>query len=161
MNQQAEDAITAMLNCFPQTSQNYDLLLTTFAALLREVSDQAIIETARRFASGDIADQSKKFAPSAPEFVEAARRQQELIDIRSRWRLPAPRGPVSTRLSPFEIKRQQAFERFAGRPVLFEDVSLEMFTKLSKERAIPPGAQWCGILGTIYGPAPKQQSAAA
>lgn len=149
-----------MLNCFPQTNQDYRLLLRTFSALLDDVADQAITETAKRFAAGDVPEQSMKFAPSAPEFVAAARRQEEIIEIRNRPKLPAP-AYRSTRLSPIEISRQQAFAKFAGHPVLFEDIGHEQWIKLSKSKSVPAGAVWCAQLAIVFGPKSKPQSAAA
>lgn len=160
MNQQAEDSIAQMLNCFPQTSQNYELLFATLDKLLAGQTDQAIIEAAERFASGDVKEQSKKFAPSAPEFVEEVRRRQEYIDIRNRPRLPAPEyrpGP----LAPFQIKRQKELAENAHLPVLVEDASLDVFRRLSLTKQIPVGAKWVACLGTIYGPPAKAQSQAA
>ncbi|MFB9340540.1 hypothetical protein ACFFTN_01310 [Aminobacter aganoensis] len=105
-------------------------------------------------------DQSKKFAPSGPEFIEEVRRRQEFIDIRARPRLPAPAyhsGPTP----PFLIKRQKALAENAHLPVLVEDANLDVFRRLSLTRQIPAGAKWVACLGIIYGPAPKSRSKAA
>lgn len=79
-----------MLNAFPQTGHDYRLLLLTFEEDLAGISNQAIIETARRYRRNEIPKQSETFAPSVAEFVAAARRQEELISIRDRPRLPSP-----------------------------------------------------------------------
>lgn len=158
MNQQAEDAITGMLNCFPQTSQNYELLLESLGRLCAGATDQAIISAAERFASGDVKDQSKKFAPSAPEFVEEVRRRQEYIDLQARPRIPAPvyrPGP----LAPFEIVRQKALAKHSHRPVLFEGINLDVFRKMSRDKQIPLGSVWVASLGIVYGPEPKHRAA--
>jgi len=144
-----------MLNCFPQTNQNYEVLLLTLDKLCAGLSDRAIIEAAERFASGDVKDQSKKFAPAAPELVEEARRRQDYIDLLSKPRIAPPelyrRGP----LSPSEMTRQKALSDNAHLPVLLEDISFETWKRLSKDRQIPTGAKWVACLGIVYGPKPK------
>lgn len=159
MNQQAENEITAMLNSFPQTSQNYVLLLATLEQRLVGVSDQAIIEAAQRFMDGEVTDQSKKFAPSLPEFIEEVKRRQEYHELLARPRIPPPvyrPGP----LAPFEVARQKALAANSHRPVLFEDISNEQWRKLSRERQIPEGSVWVAALGLVYGPESKQSKAA-
>lgn len=153
MNQQAEQSIIEMMNCFPQTSQDYRLLLGSLAKLCAGLTDQAIIEAAERFAAGDVQDQSPKFAPSAPEFVAEARRRQEFIDIRSRPRLPSSSveyrpGP----LPPFMVQRQRALSENADRPVILEDASFEDFKRMSRAGELPVGASWVASLGIIFGP---------
>lgn len=136
MNQQAEDSITQMLNCFPQTSQNYELLYATLDKLLVGLSNQATIEAAERFAAGDVAGQSKKYAPSVPEFVEEVRRRQAYIDARNRPRLPPPtyeRGP----LVPFEVNRQKAIAENAHLSVLVDVATYDQFRKLSSTNQLP------------------------
>jgi hypothetical protein len=54
------------------------------------VSSQAITETAQRFISGDVPDQSRTFSPSVAEFVQEARRWASLIPYRDRPSLPPP-----------------------------------------------------------------------
>jgi hypothetical protein len=91
MDQKAFLAITAMLNSFPQqAATDSETLLRTYSAVLRDVSSQAITETAQRFISGDAPDQSRTFAPSVAEFVQEARRWASLIPYRDRPALPAP-----------------------------------------------------------------------
>lgn len=162
MNPKSEEAIAAMLNCFPQTNQDYRLLLATLGKLCAGLTDQAIIEAAGRFASGDVQDQSPKFAPSAPEFVAEARRRQEFIDIRSKPRLPAP--PVEYRsgpIPPFMVKRQRALTENSDRSIILEDASFEDFKRMSKAGELPAGASWVASVATIYGPRPAQRRAAA
>lgn len=159
MNQQAEDAITGMLNCFPQTSQDYQLLLATLERLLLGTDDLAIIAAAERFADGRVPEQSKKFAPSGPEFLDEVRKQQDYIALLSRPRLPPPvyrPGP----LAPFEIKRQKAFAENSHLPVLFEDVSYDVWKRMSKDQQVPAGAKWVAVLGIVYGPENRQSAAA-
>lgn len=159
MNQQAEDSITGMLNCFPQTNQNYELLLASLDKLCAGMADQAIIEASERFAAGDVSDQSKKFAPSAPEFVEEVRRRQEYLELKARPRISSPaytRGP----LAPFEIKRQKALNTYSHLPVLLEGIGYDDWRRLSHQKQVPVGAIWVAALGIVYGPESKHQSAA-
>lgn len=160
MNQQAEQSIIEMMNGFSQTSQDYRLLLVTLARQCAGLTDRAIIEAADRFGAGDVAGQSKKFAPSVPEFVEEARNRQEFIDLASRHRLPAPvyRGGS---MAPFEVKRQQALAKYADHPVLLENVTHEQWRRLSASRQVPAGATWVACLGVVYGPASKSAAQAA
>lgn len=158
MNQIAEDAITGMLNCFPQTSQNYEALLGSLDRLCDGLSDQAIIEAAERFASGDVQEQSKKFAPSSAEFIEEVRRRQDYLSIKARPRIAAPtytRGPMA----PFEIKRQKALNEHAHRPVLLESVGYDDWRRLSGMKQVPTGAIWVASLGIVYGPEPTRKAA--
>lgn len=160
MDQKAFLAITAMLNSFPQNAGNPDLTMKTYEAVLADATSQAVVEAALRFTSGDVKDQSKKFAPSVAEFVEEVRRRQEYIDVRNRPRLPAPTytpGP----LAPFQVKRQKALAENAHLPVLVEDCTFDQFRHLSLTKQIPVGAKWVACLGTIYGPPAQSQSQAA
>lgn len=162
MNQQAEQSIIEMMNCFPQTSQDYRVLLQTLHKLCAGLTDQAIIEAAERFAAGDVQDQSPKFAPAAPEFVAEARRRQEFIDMRSRPRLSSP--PVVYRsgpLAPFETKRQRALTENADRQVIKEDASYDEFKRMSKAGELPAGSSWVACLAIIFGPRPSRYQAAA
>ncbi len=90
MNQQSFQAITAMLNAFPQSTADKRALLLTFDRALSDVSDQAISEAVDRFICGDVKDQSRTFAPSIAEFVQETRRIDELIPYRGRARLAPP-----------------------------------------------------------------------
>jgi len=158
MNQQAEDSITGMLNCFPQTNQNYELLLASLDKLCAGMAEQAIIEAAERYAAGDVADQSKKFAPSVPEFIEEVRRRQEFIELRNRPRIEAPKYRPG-KLAPFEVKRQKALGTYGHLPIIAENVSNDEWRKMSQMKQVPVGAIWVAALATIYGPEPKQAAA--
>ena len=92
MDQKAFLAITAMLNSFPQqAATDSETLLKTYSAVLRDISSQAVTETAQRFICGEVSSQSRTFAPSVAEFVQEARRWAGLIPYRDRQSLPAPR----------------------------------------------------------------------
>jgi hypothetical protein len=155
VDQRAYMAIVTMLNAFPASNSNPDLLMGTYESVLAGMSSQAVIEAAQRYTMGDVQGQSKTFAPSVAEFVQEARQRQEYIDIKDKPRLPAPnyisRGP----LAPFEIKRQQRLSQYGHLPVLATDVSYDQFRKLSAAREIPAGAVWVPILATVFGPEPK------
>lgn len=90
MNQNSYQALTMMLNAFPQSAADLRGLLLTYDQALTGVSDQATCEAAQRFVTGDVKDQSRTFAPSVAEFVQEARRIAELIPYRDRVGLPAP-----------------------------------------------------------------------
>jgi hypothetical protein len=122
---------------------------------LTGLSDQAIVETAQRYRSGGIPEQSDTYAPSIAQFRKAAERQEKFIAIRGRQRLPAPAEYRRTGPAPYEITRQKARERYAGRPILFEDVSWDQFRALNVQGKIPLGSNWVACLATVYGPAPK------
>jgi len=159
MNQSSFTAITALLNAFPQSGANVKALLLTYEQALTGVGDAAVDEACRRFISGDVEGQSKTFAPSIAEFVTEARRRQEYIDLKARPRLPAPRyfpGP----LAPFQVRQQKRLAENAHLPVLHENIAYDQFRKMSAAKEIPVGAKWTSA-GIIYGPDPKQKSAAA
>lgn len=130
----------------------------TLERLCASVTDQAIIETADRFASGDVPGQSKKYPPTGPEFVEEARRRQDYLEMLARPRLPGPtytRGPMA----PFEIKRQKALNEYAHRPVLMENIGYDEWRRLSGMKQVPVGAIWVACLGIVYGPEPAKRAA--
>jgi hypothetical protein len=69
------------------------------------------------------------------------------------WHLsPAEMKPVRMKgpPPPYEVKRQRALERFAGREVLHTDIGFDQFKSLSKAGELPVGATWSAALGTIY-----------
>jgi hypothetical protein len=69
------------------------------------------------------------------------------------WHLsPAEMKPVRMKgpPPPYEVKRQRALERFAGREVLHTDIGFDQFKSLSKSGQLPVGATWSAALGTIY-----------
>jgi hypothetical protein len=154
MNKQASDAITEMLNGFPQTNQDYSALLPMLARLCSGLSDEALISAADRFAAGDVKDQSKIYAPSSAQFVEEARRRDELLKVLARPRLPPPtyqRGP----LAPYQIATQKKWAENAHLPVLFTDIDFNKWKALSAARDVPTGAKWVAALGVVFGSAPK------
>lgn len=158
MNDAAMLEIARMRNSFAQTGDNPDLTRDTYKLALQDLSSQAVIEAAQRFVMGDVQGQSKTFAPSIAEFVAEARQRQELLALKARPRLPAPRyfpGP----LAPFQIRQQKRLAENAHLAILFENISFDQFRKMSRAREIPVGAKWCS-LGIIFGPEPKQQVAA-
>lgn len=107
-----------------------------------------------RYVQGDVPEQSRTFVPSIAEFVQEARRQQEVAAMRKRPALPPPvyrSGPIP----PFMMARQKLLAENAHLPALFEDINFDQFKRLSKERQIPVGAKWVAALGTVYGPKPK------
>lgn len=160
MTSKVEQSIIAMMNGFPQTSQDYQVLLKTLLAHSRNASDEAVIETARRFSAGQVEGQSMRFSPTSAEFMDEVRKRQEFIDQRSRPRLPAPvyrPGPKA----PFQIAREKALEANKHLPILFEDISHDRFRQLAIQKQIPIGAKWVAACGNVYGPAPISTTKAA
>lgn len=125
----------------------------TYEQVLQGLSPQAVTEAAQRFTMGEVSGQSKTFAPSIAEFVTEARNRQELIDLKAKPRLPAPRyfpGP----LAPFQVRQQKRLSQYADHPILFENISYDQFRKMSAAKEIPVGAFWTSM-GIVYGPLPK------
>ncbi len=158
MNSRTAQEITKMLNCFPQTNQNYELFLATLGQLCDGLTDQAVIEAAERFSAGLVADQSTRFAPSGPEFVVEARRRQEIINMHARPRLKAPEPRRSVGDAPFQLRTEALRKKHAHRPVIAENVTHEQFVEMS--RRLPPGSSYVNSLSTVYGPdpSPRRQS---
>lgn len=154
MNQKSYQALTAMLNAFPQSSADIRALLLTYEQALTGIGDRAIEDVARRFIAGDVSGQNTTFAPSIAEFKKAAVARQEVIDIEATPRLPPP-VRRSGLLAPFQVKQQKALAENANREVLHEGVSLDMWKRLSSEKSIPVGAIWVASLGIVFGPVPK------
>lgn len=151
MNQASYQAITKMLNAFPQTTGNVKALLLTYDEALTGIPDVAIYETASRFTGGSIEGQSMTFVPSIAEFKQAASKQADLISARQRPRLPAPEfrrtGPT-----PFEIRQAQARQKYADWAVHQTDVGYDQFWSLKKAGKLPDNATWSATLGIIFVP---------
>ena len=168
MNKQAKASISGMLNLFPQTNQDYQVLLLTLEKLLVGQSDEAIIRAAEKFSAGDVKDQSKTFAPSGPEFIAEVKFCQEILDLKARLALPAPQPPPPNRpyrrneapvISPFEVSKQKAWGETGNLPILHENVCFDQWIKMSRRQEVPVGAKWIARLGIIVGPEPKRQAA--
>jgi hypothetical protein len=125
---------------------------------LAVVSTEAVERAVRRFLAGDVEGQSKRFAPTIPEFMEEANDCEEYLGILNRAAVPArvslPKWQSDGK-APFERLIAKAKASHAHLPVLFDDVSFDQWRRLSKERAIPVGSVWVACLGTVYGPDPK------
>lgn len=159
MNQQSYQAITTMLNAFPQSAADIRGLLLTYDQALSGVSDQAIKATALRFIAGEISGQSKTFAPSIAEFTQEAKRIADLQSYQSRPKLTAPYRPRS-HLAPYEIKAEQLRQKYADREILHTDVSYDQWRAMRDK--LPFGHTWIGALGgTIFGPKPEERKEAA
>lgn len=79
MNQKSYQAITTMLNSFPQSSSDLRALLLTYERALEGVSDQAIERAAGNYISGKVSGQNTTFPPSVAEFCVEARRTPYLV----------------------------------------------------------------------------------
>ena len=147
-----------MLESFPQTSGNPDLTVSAYELAVAGLSSQSVIEAAQRFITGLVDGQSMDFAPATPRFAQEARSRQELIDLKAKPRLPAPRyfpGP----LAPFQVRQQKRLSENSHLPVLFENINSDQWRKLSMERKVPVGAKFVASLGIVYGPPAKTQAA--
>lgn len=136
MNQAAHQALTMMLNAFPQGGQDYRLLLLTFEEDLTGISNQAIVEAAQRYRRNEIPGQNETFAPSVAEFVTAARRQEEYISIRNRPRIAGP--PIRPLPQSAPVQRRTDAERARATKLMSQFnavVDREKDAKLAAERA--------------------------
>lgn len=134
--------------------------MKTYEAVLRDVSALAVIEAAQRYTAGLVPAQNLTFAPSVAEFASEARKQADVIAIRSQPRISPPSYRPG-RLAPFQIAAEKAKAANAHRTVIQENATLEQFQAMSRAGQLPAGASWVACLATIYGPEPKQQSVAA
>lgn len=119
------------------------------------VSTEAVERAVRRFLDGDVEGQSKRFAPTIPQFMEEAKDCEEYLGILRRQPSPALTSLPKWRgdgKAPFERHIAKAKAEHAHLPVLFEDVSYDKWRKLSAARDVPAGAVWVACLGTVYGP---------
>lgn len=125
---------------------------------MRDASSESIVRAAGRFCSGDVKDQSLKFAPSVAEFTQEVHRCAEFLELQAKPRLAAPKyvpGP----LPPYMVARQKALSANSHLPVLFENVGYDEWRKLSAFKQVPVGAKWVASLCTVYGPPAKSQAA--
>lgn len=153
MNRQAHTAIALMLDSFGQSQADRKGLLLTFEAGLRDVTDEAICETAHRYVSGKADSQNLSFAPSVAQFCSFARSVMEAQELRARPRLPHQRYQSGT-LAPFEITYQRKLAENSHLPVIKSDVSFDEWRRMSAAREIPVGARWIAATGIVYGPKP-------
>jgi hypothetical protein len=74
-----------------------------------------------------------------------------VLPLRDVKRIAAPIEPYrSTGPAPFQIKREQALDRFRTRDILHKNVSFDEFKHMSKAGELPVGATWSAALGIIY-----------
>lgn len=126
---------------------------------MRDVTSQAIIEAAQRFTAGDVPEQSRTFAPSVAEFVQQARFVAQVIPIRNSPRLSAPPSPIEH--TPIMMRAEKKRAEFADRQILHTDINFDQWKRISLGREVPVGSVWVALLGTVYGPKPKQSREAA
>jgi hypothetical protein len=146
-----------MLNSFRATSADPDVLLRTFASVLDGMRPSLIIDTAKRYSSGEVEGASDQFAPTPAEFAKEVRRRAALrADIAKPRSLPAPRyfpGP----LAPFQVRQEKRRAEYADRPVIEANAPLDRFIAMSRAKQLPVGSVWVACLG-ILGPASKEQT---
>jgi len=146
-----------MLNSFRATSADPDVLLRTFASVLDGFQPSLIIDTAKRYSSGEVDGASDQFAPTPAEFAKEVRRRAALkADIAKPRSLPAPRyfpGP----LAPFQVRQEKRRAENTDRPVIEANVPLDRFIALSRAKQLPVGAIWIATIG-ILGPSSKEQT---
>jgi len=146
MDQKAFLAITAMLNSFPQqAATDSETLLKTYSAVLRDISSQAITETAQRFVTGDIAKQSKTFPPSVAEFVQEARLIEEILPYRGRQSLPPPNRDTYFRRDDKPTRIRMGFKMSVLSASFAVKDGADMVAQANKgglEHLIALGQQW-------------------
>lgn len=113
------------------------------------VTDQAVIDAAKRFAGGDVEGQSMTFAPSGPQFIQEARKRQEMQESISRPHLEQRTVFVS---HDIKARMEAVRAKHAGRRKLMDCTSLDQFRRLSAERSIPEGATYVWQLDAIFAP---------
>jgi hypothetical protein len=154
MDKKTAADIMAMWNVFPQSNaKDLKAALSTYRQQLETdgISDRAAQEACKNFQAGTVEGQGFTFAPSMPEFMREARRIQDVLPLRDINRIAAPIEPYrSTGPAPFQIKQQQALDRFRGRDILHKNVSFDEFKHMSKAGELPVGATWSAALGTVY-----------
>lgn len=106
MNQNSYQALTAMINSFPQSAVNLKALLLTYDQALSGVPDQAIHDAAANFIAGRVSGQSLTFAPSVAEFCSEARR----TPVAAYRALPPPRRVDSWEPQPKEHRVRMGFK---------------------------------------------------
>lgn len=127
--------------------------------MLRDVSAAAVIEAAQRYTMGDVPGQNRTFAPSVAEFVQEARKVENIIPMRGRAALPAPGRNAPHNPTPGERERvalkmalwKASFgtPRIADLAMLCEQhADLEQFVGLGQTWGVPiPEAIWAQLEG--------------
>lgn len=159
MTQQTLIAIGTLLNAFPASSGDVDVLVRSFEAATADVPPAAVCEAAKRYMEGRVDGQNTRFAPSVAEFATEARRIAELRQAIARPRLPSPTylrsGPA-----PFQVSAERLRVKYAAWSVLHEGVSLEQFKAMVAAKKVPTNATWIGALnGSVLVP-PRQKAGA-
>lgn len=98
------------------------------AVVLDGISAQAICEAAGRFVSGDVKDQSLRFAPSVPEFVREARNRQAAMDAAARPKIEDRSDEIVERVAPEKMQALQ--DAWAGKRTI-QSVADEFGIKLA------------------------------
>lgn len=160
MTQQTLIAIGTLLNAFPASAGDVDVLVRSFEAATADVPPAAVCEAAKRYMEGRVDGQNTRFAPSVAEFAMEARRLAELRQAISRPRLPSSTylrsGPA-----PFQVKAERLRTKYADWTVIRKGVSFDEWRTLCASKQIPAGAMWIAALdGSVMVP-PNQQKAGA
>lgn len=136
------------MTAFPQTSADREGYLKVMLAVLDDVSDAAVRDTAIRYAKGLVVKQSKTFAPTPAEFASECREFDNLVRLRNRKPLPPP--PAVKRGSYFQ--RQEATKaKYVGFKVLAEGLATETYQKMLKRKSFEHPHFFVASLGTVYG----------
>lgn len=143
MNQQAYQALTKMVNAFPQSAADLRGLLLTYEEDTTGIHDQAIIDAAGRFRRGEVAGHNNTFAPSIAEFCVEARRTPVAAyrSLPSPYREPFKHDDKPTRIRMgFKMSVLSAGLGIAGGPDRVAEANrrgLEDLIALGQEWGVP------------------------
>lgn len=117
-------------------------------AVLEDVSDASVRDTAIRYAKGLVPKQSKTFAPTPAEFATECREFDNLERLRNRPRL-AP--PVAVKRGSYFQRQEATRAKYAGFTILAENLTTETYQKMLKRNAFAHPHFFVASLGTVYG----------
>lgn len=158
------DEVARMLNAFPPTTDDFDLLLDTYGRQLAPVSTEAVERAVRRFLNGEVESQNKRFAPTMAEFMDEVRDSEEYLltvarlnserETARRQFVALPKWERDER-PPFVKLMDKLRKDNSHREILAEEVTIEEYKRRATDGEFPLGSSLVAILGTVYGPNPK------
>jgi hypothetical protein len=140
-------SITALLTSFPQSGTDREGFLKIMLAVLDDVSDESVRETAKRYAKGMVPRQSKTFAPTPAEFSSECRDWDKLQALKNRPRI-AP--PVTVRRGGYFERLKVKRDMYSGFPILFEGISYDAYRQMLARKMLPDPHFFVAHIGAIY-----------
>lgn len=120
-------------------------LLDSYMIALRGLDKNGLRQTVLKIIAGTL-DDKLRFVPRPPELANYVRQETRTIHQLSR---PVSSAPVETVPS---LEKMRA--RWAGVPILHENIEMDKAMSMAKKGEVPKGAVYVALLGNFYMPPP-------